>query len=886
MALTPGTELGPYVITGSLGTGGMGEVYLARDSRLDRDVAIKILPPHLSENTELLQRFRREAKILAGLSHPNICTLHDVGQVGDLRFLIMEHIEGESLAARLARKALTHDEALEIGQQLCAALDRAHRHGIVHRDLKPANIMLTKSGAKLLDFGLARPLLALSRDDVLDEATAPLELTRQDTIVGTLHYMSPEQVNGQPADHRSDVFALGAVLYEMLSGHKAFRGESQAEVMSAILSSEPEPLDTSPALTRAMARCLSKNAEVRWQSTRDLQLELEWIASGGEDNVRVQPTSRWRAYSGWIVVLIVIIASFVMMSRTNTPTAIDPAPARLSLALPDASFGCQASVSPDGRWIAISTYVDGQYGLWLRALDSSQARRLDRTDGARHPFWSPDSQSVGFFAGGKLKTIPVSGGATRTLCDVPGPFTLGSWGANGTILFNVLEAPGQNGIHRVLEQGGPSELLELTDSAGRAPQLVTWPHFLPNGEDFLLFCAFDSDTGREEPSISVAALTTGRIESLVQVTDIGARAEYAATGQLLYTRDRTLYARAFDPDRHEFSGEAVELVTRIEAEGPVGLDSFSVSNTGVLLYEEEGGRGQLVWKDRNGRTLGLIAEPAYYRDLRLGPDAQRLAVSIIDPATNNGDIWIHDLERDIATRFTLGPTDDTCALWGLDGQMIVFSSADDAPPFLHQQSLAGGGAEVMIPSRGTLQAPLCWTSDGSGLLFNDRSPETGWDIWLLPQPDGIEPEPVLQTPDSELFADLSPNDRWLAYSSDESGQYEIYVRPYRRSGAKQRISTAGGLAPRWRSDGAELFYVDLAGLLVTTSITIDSTGRLIAGRPEPLFSMADNPLEFNPYDVTPDGERFVTAIAADGPAAVPTVMVNWTSLMSGSNRGR
>ncbi|MEE9235038.1 MAG: protein kinase [Candidatus Acidoferrales bacterium] len=886
MALSPGIRLGPYEILAPLGVGGMGEVYRARDTRLDRTVAIKVLPAHLSENARLRQRFEREARALASLSHPHICTLHDVGHENGVHFLVMEYLEGETLAARVEKGPLPTEQVLRAGIEIADALDKAHRQGVIHRDLKPGNIMLTKTGAKLLDFGLAKAATNLVATALTKMSTAPTQsqpITTEGTILGTLHYMAPEQLEGREVDTRSDIFALGAVLYEMGTGRKAFSGQSQASVIAAILSSEPPPMATlqpmtPPALDRAVKRCLGKDPEERWQSARDLMLELKWVQAGPAAEVPAPGIAcrRRRERLAWVAAVLALATALgLAIVYFNRPTR-ETHTTRFSVSLPENAEGVFSRVSPDGRYLAFSIASGGQRQLWLRPLNAVSAQPLPGTEGARFPFWSPDSRLIGFFAEGKLQKIDVAGGPPQILCDAPGVFSMGTWSRNGTILFSVFEAPGQEGLHRVSAAGGAPTRMTILDESEKE-LLPFYPSFLPDGRHFIFRCAQVEDGSFEDRGICVASLDSGRARQLVDARSPVSRAEYAPPGYLLYARGETLLAHPFDANKLRLQGEPLTIAAQVEHYGPVGLVNFSVSESGVLAYQAGGSQSRLLWKDRKGQVIGEVGDPAEYFDVRLSPDGQKLAVSIRDLQALAGDIWIIELARNVATRFTtVGPQSEAFfPLWSPDGSRIVFCMPRDAPPFLHQKPLAGGEKEVLLPSSGTLQCPTDWSPDSRFILYMDRHPDTNADLWILPLAGERKPIPFLRTRFSEMLATFSPDGRWVAFVSDESGRPEVYVQPFEGPGERRRVSTAGGFLPRWRRDGKELFYLGVDNQLMVVPVKLGV--RFELGTPQALFPVEAGPSVGSGYDVTADGHRFIVISAMPGTAVSPTVVLNWTA---------
>jgi serine/threonine protein kinase len=862
----------------------MGEVYRAKDTRLGRTVAVKLLPARLSEDPRLQQRFEREARALAGLSHPRICTLHDVGHEDGVRFLVMELLEGETLAERLGRGALPLEQVLDTGIEIADALDAAHRRGVIHRDVKPGNVMLTKSGVKLLDFGLARdasPPAMQAPTATSETATRQANLTAEGSVVGTPSYMAPEQLEGSEADARSDVFSLGSTLYEMTTGARPFRGNSQAGLVADILTGSPAPMTevrptTPAALSRAVDRCLAKDPEARWQSARDLMLELKWIADGGsiDGSGTARPRSRWPERIAWVVSLLLLATAVAWFAlRPGRAPAGGPA-TRLSVALPDGASNPFTTLSPDGSTLAISLRSAGRQSIWLRPLDSLSSRPLPGTEGGHYPFWSPDGRYVGFFADGKLKKVDIRGGPPQVLCDAPGPFSMGTWGRDGTIVFNVLEAPGHEGVFRVSDAGGTATKLTLLDDTGWEI-LGAWPSFLPDDRHFLLFCGYPE---RREAGLCVASLDTSRATLVLDIrSDRGSRAEYAAPGLIVYTRDGALVAQAFDPVKRAIAGEPVTLAEQIESSGPIGLDNFSVAGD-VLVYLADNVRSEIVWKDRNGRTLGRVGSPGAYADVTLGPDDEKLALSKSDLQEAVADIWIVELDRDVATRFTTPVFDDVGAVWSPDGRRVAFSSAREAPPFLHVKDLAGGDATILLPSRGTLQVPNDWSPDGKSILYSDRDPTTDWDLWILPLEDERDPVPFLKTPFKERTASFSPDGSRVAYASDESGRAEIYVTTFPDGGEKRRISTGGGYLPYWRSDGNELYYLSLDNRVMAVPVRWDPAFE--PGGPVALFSFEPAENAYLPYDVTSDGERFIVITPAPGETTTPTVATGWSAQLS------
>ncbi|MCI0659199.1 MAG: WD40 repeat domain-containing serine/threonine protein kinase, partial [Acidobacteria bacterium] len=669
MSLVSGARLGPYEILAPLGAGGMGEVYRARDSRLDRAVAIKILHSHLSENPDLRQRFEREARAVSSLNHPHICTLYDIGRQDGIDFLVMEYLEGETLADRLAKGPLPLPLVLRTAMEIADALDKAHRQGVVHRDLKPGNVMLTKSGAKLLDFGLAKlkdagPGKASPMASALPTQSKPL--TAEGGIPGTLQYMAPEQLEGQEVDSRTDLFALGEIIYEMTTRRRPFEGKSPASLIAAILSSEPPPIAdrqplAPPALDRLARRCLAKDPEDRWQTARDVVLELKSI-SVGTAAAGPSPPGAWHRRNRerliWLGALLALAAALGIASLGPRGPDVDTRSARFTVSFPEGAVSRFTRVSPDGRHISATAASGGISRIWLRPLNATSARPLPGTEGAGFHFWSPDSRFIGFIAGGKLMKIDIKGGLPLALCDAPGsgPFQLGAWSSRGTILFRVDEAPGhQEGLFEVSEGGGVPKPLTIRDEKGEEVRVV-WLSFLPDGGHFLALCE-----APEGGATCVASLDSGKARRLLNTASY---AVYSRPGYVVYVQGGSLVAQEFDPGKLELSGEPVRIVDRFPQWGDLGPPYFSVSDTGVLVYQFPGGQSRLVWRDRKGMEMEQVGSPAAYayRSIRLAPGSRKLAAAVEDPKTQLADIWIIDLDRNVGTRFTSDAQDFHAAL--------------------------------------------------------------------------------------------------------------------------------------------------------------------------------------------------------------------------------
>ena len=885
MTLAPGTRLGPYEISSPLGAGGMGEVYRARDTRLERTVALKVLPAHFASSPERRQRFEREARAIASLNHPHICVLHDVGQQDGVDFLVMEYLEGETLADRLKKGALPIDQVLRYASEIAEALDRAHRHGIVHRDLKPGNVMLTKSGAKLLDFGLAKlrapetPVSAASQLSAL--ATGDKPLTAEGSLVGTFQYMAPEQLEGKEPDARTDIFAFGALLHEMATGQRAFRGKSQASLIAAILASDPTPISrlqplTPPALDRVVATCLAKDPDERWQSAHDLWQELAWIRDGGSTAGPAAARRIGRERIAWAVAVLVaamaglVVARWRVDAARETPRVIQSnllPPPNVALNLLDAS----PVLSPDGRRIAfMARGEDGRHRVWVRALEDLAAHPLAGTDGANDPFWSADGRSLGFFADGKLKRIDAAGGPPQVVCDAS-TGRGGAWSREGVIVF-----AGQlgTGLLRVSASGGASVPATRLDAVSHETS-HRWPFFLPDGRHFL-YTVLRAGGGPEKDAVFVGTLDSDERRQLVAARS---NAAYAPPGYLLFVREATLMAQPFDAARREVAGDAVPVADPICIFPIVALATYSVSETGLLAYQACTARGfsQAVWFDRAGRQseTGIAAGPI--GSLRLSHDGRRVAFRL-DDRQARGDIWIHDLARRVSSRFTFDPANEFNPVWSPDDTRIVFSSYKTGSGDLYQKATTGGGAEELLYGSNNFKAAFDWSRDGRILIFGEFGSTTRQDLWALSLPER-KATPILQTEFFEKAGALSPDGRWLAYHSDESGRPEVYVQPFPGLGSKWRISREGGVYPLWRGDGKEIFFTTDDGKVM--AVDVSSATTFAAGDPKLLFTArlkhgSARALLSRDYDVTSDGQRFLVTVAP-GEEVVPpiTLVQNW-----------
>ncbi len=899
MTLAPGARLGPYEVSSLVGSGGMGEVYRARDPRLGRDVAIKVLPAGFSTDSDRLRRFELEARAAAALSHTNILAVHDIGTHNGSPYIVSELLEGETLRERVNRGLLPVRKTVEYAVQIAHGLAAAHDKGIVHRDLKPENVFLAVDGrVKILDFGLAKLTEARTADSGATAAPTVAAHTEPGIVLGTVGYMSPEQVRGQPTDHRTDVFAFGAMLYEMLSGRRAFHAETVADTMTAILKEDPPDLPASerhipPALGRIVDRCLEKNPQARFQSSGDLAFALEALsAQSGVSEAVASGTGRSRSHARlpWMLAALfglglVAAASFaaVLYLRPVSDAApmmrftLDP-PDGWNLALGTAPAGSgnvamgPLAVSPDGRRIAfIARNRQGHALIWIRALDAPAAAPLVGTDRASSPFWSPDSRFLGFFADGKLKRIEVAGGPPTVVCDVNGGAG-GTWNRDGIIVFAAIQSP----LQKVHASGGiPAPALFLQE----AETAHTRPVFLPDGRHFL-FRALESTTaGGQGRKIYLASLDSGtRTELLLSdSTNVSYSQQH-----LLFLRGTTLMAQAFDPDRLALTGEPVPIADEIQTLGSPQSGVFSVSQNGVLAYQTGSAthRGQPAWLDRTGKSLETIGDPGIQWELSLSPDGKRAAVTIFDQSQST-DIWLLDLTRGLRTRFTFDPGNDRGPVWAPDGSRLIFSSNRTGIYDIYQRNASGTGADELLYADRSNKEPLSWSPDGRHVLYTGFS--KGDDILVLPLTGDRKPIPFAETPFSEVSGQFSPDGRWIAYASNESGRYDIYVAPFPPTGGKWMVSRSGGLVPRWRRDGAEIFYFDGARLI---AVTVDGrTSAFEVGTARPLFEPV-SPVRVGEtrafYDVSPDGQRFLINMSmsteqTSGPPVA--VVLNWTAGM-------
>jgi len=871
-----------------LGAGGMGEVYRARDTRLERTVAIKILPAQLSTDPVRKQRFEREAKTISGLNHPNICVLHDVGSQDGVEYLVMECVEGESLAKRLDKGALPLEQVLKYGSQIADALDKAHRSGVVHRDLKPGNIMLTATGAKLLDFGLAKPAAPLATLATLSATKADSPVTQQGTIVGTFQYMSPEQVEGKELDGRSDIFSLGVVLYEMLTGQKAFKGKSQLSVASAILEKEPEPISTlkpmtPPSLDRVIRRCLAKDPEERWQTARDLALELKWIGEAGSQTavpVFGPPSRRslW-VWMGVVVTAILLLqaamVAIVFMRGSAPANATHVVRASLILSEPlagafTANPGAPFALSADGsRLVFAGAHSDKPSQLYIQDLDQGTATPIAGTEGATEPFFSPDGQSVGFFADGKLRKVALQGGPASTIADAAIPHGA-NWASDGNIVYAPTLG---SGLMRISSFGGSPQTLTSPNTAQRELS-HRWPQVLPGNNAVLFTVQSGTQATYDEAHIAALSLETGKWKTVIEG---GSYARYVSSGHIVYAHSGTLMAVPFDVKKLEVTGPAAAVqdgvVTTLATSGGAEYD---VSESGLLAYVPGSARPperSLAWVDRKGVAKDLPAALNTYASPRISPDGKRMAVQVMSGGPQ--DLWIYDFARNTLMRFTF---DGGAAfpLWTPDGRRLIYRTRSPSFAF-RSKPTEGQGTEQSLLGKDfdDLSAtPASVSPDGKILLLGQHGPTGAGGAYALSLDGTGTIAPVLQSSFSQIQAEFSPNGHWIVYTSNESGRDEIYLQPYPGPGGKWMLSTDGGAFPRWAHSGREIFFRNEDKMMV---VPVETQPSILAGTPRMLFRGGGYVPQGN-YDVSLDDQHLLMLKEKDTPASLKelSIALNWT----------
>jgi hypothetical protein len=924
VTLEPGAYLGPYEILAAIGRGGMGEVYRARDTRLKREIAIKVLPAHVTNQANKRQRFEREAQAVAALSHPHICAVFDVGSHEGTEFLVMEHLEGETLERRLLRGALPLDQVQRHAIEIAGALDHAHRHGIVHRDLKPANIMLTKSGAKLLDFGLAkwseREPVQIREGTEAAGLPETRTLTAQGTILGTLQYMAPEQLESKETDGRADLFALGAIVYEMTTGRRAFAGASHASVIAAILTAEPAPMASvnplvSPSLERTVRKCLAKDPDLRWQTARDLLDELKWTADTGSLDVLLpsgsgaQPLALpgrqrgRRAPIAWLAAgAVAVTAAIVTAVLAFNPFLRGPTERpgfQFTISAPEGWILNEASpftaLSPDGRSLVFTaTSRTGERAVWLRSLDSGAARQITGSEGGTQPFWSPDNQFIFFRTEQGWRRVDSAGGPGQGIGAVDGA-AYGTVNRDGVVIFMIEQKIFQavpKGLYRISSTLVPTAV--TTPDETRKEIAHEWPQFLPDGRHFL----YVTRAGHPDHD---GVVNIGSLDSAdrVRLFKADSQAVYAPPGFLVYLRGNTLVAQPFDADALRVTGEPVRIAEKVDRDGASRRGAFSVSQNGVLAYHPAS-ETQLVWFDRGGGSLKAIAagtNPA------ISPDERQVVVTRREGDGRTSSLWLINLADGNASGFTSGPLSDDMPLWSRDGRHIVFKAMREHGPGIFQKSASGAGAEgVVLAPQGTLSAPaqfgvlqpfihpLAWSGDGRFLIYAKSRPlttaagipQTTLDLWMVPLDGNRKPVPLsqadLESDPPEWGGQISPDGRWLAYVSIETGRHEVYVRSFPSGDGRWKVSPDGGYEPVWRRDGKELFYLAYDRHLMAVAVRSEPAFSL--GTPSRVLRTRVSPpawaITRNQYAVSADGQRFLVR----GVPSLPiTVVTNWTTAL-------
>jgi serine/threonine protein kinase len=863
----------------------MGEVYRARDSRLDRDVAIKVLPSNFSADANLKQRLEREAKAVSKLSHPHICTLYDVGLQDGQSFLVMELLEGETLDQRLSKGSLPPEQAIRYGAQIADALATAHKLGFTHRDLKPSNVMLTKSGAKLMDFGLAKqsgpPLAAALTEMTVDQS----KLTGDGMLVGTFQYMAPEQLEGKEADARTDIFALGEVLYEMTTGKPAFSGKSRASLIASILTTEPTPISllqplTPPALERVVKKCLSKDPDDRWQSANDLATELKWTADSQVSTTTPEigrRKSRERLFWELVAIFGLLLGGLVgWLAREHVqPEPVTERTSRVSIIFPRDHFvdPFSAAISPDGMQIAFAAAPpQGKQQLWVRSLSSLSPQPIAGTDNAYGPFWSPDSRQIGFFADGKLKRVDFGGGQASTLADAPNGRG-GAWSSNGEIVFSPDIS---NVLYRVRANGGVPT--QLTTFVAVPATTHRWPYFMPDGKHLLFLAqglprSFSTGDGKTvSASIYAVSVDSGEVKLVLRSSR---RAIFSEPGYLLFFGGANLLGQRFDTQRLEAVGEPFVVAEHVQQDDRYG-GAFSVSATGRLLYSAGPSEGvSLTWFSSGGESVETVGE-ANFNVARLSPDNQKVATSLVDEETGTSQLWIYDIARGTRSRFAFGPANRDDPVWSPDGKAVAFDSAGKDSFGLYLKRADSSQPEELLWQGDTLGFPTSWSPDAKYLAYDKlEKGQNQYDIWMLPMVGEHKPFAYLNSSTSEHFGEFAPDGKWVAYASNATGREEVYVATFPDSHARFQISSAGGSNPKWRHDGRELYYVDADRNIVAVPVSLVGDTAEV-GKPRVLFRVTGLSPGYA-LNVSTDGQRFLLPHYSGLRTSDMTLVTNWTN---------
>jgi Tol biopolymer transport system component/predicted Ser/Thr protein kinase len=882
VSLPPGTRLGPYEIASPIGAGGMGEVYRASDTRLSRDVAIKVLPAEFARDAQLRARFEREARAISSLNHPNICMLFDVGTQNDVEYLVMEYLDGEPLTERLARGPLPVSDVLRHGIEIADALDKAHRTGIIHRDLKPGNVILTRSGSKLLDFGLAKAMdaaLVASTSPQSITALLPNEpLTAEGTLVGTFCYMAPEQIEYARSDARTDIFAFGCMLYEMLTGRRAFNAASRAGMIAQIIASEPPPISTLRPMTpvsldRVVRTCLAKNPDDRFQTAHDVMLALQWIRDEQSNSSAPLPMARargrmWRERAAWAIALVVVLGlatAIAMWSRREFDSLRQPiiaaiVPPRGLRFVFTGDYAGSPVLSHDGRRVAfVAVSPEGKRSLWVRSLDAAEPREIENSDDAMFPFWSPDNRSLGFFAHGKLKTVDAAGGAPIVVADAPNARG-GTWSDDNVIVFTPET---RAGLYRVNASGGTPVALT---TPGGGITTHRWPLFLPGGK-FLYLAANHFVPGSRATALHIRSLD-GRSDHVVVQTL--ANVAYV-DGRLLMLRESTLVSQPFDVSRGALTGAPSIVAQNVRFDASTWHGVFDAAGR-TLIYQPGGmlSGTHLVWFGHDGKNLGTLGEVAKYYDLKLSPDGRRLVTNAGEP---RADIWVIDAEHDVRTRLTFEGSMNEAPVWSHDGTEIIYAARDkpEEHAAIYRRRADGNGPRQLVAQLTGDADPGAASPDGHWVAVSVWQDPAKPQIWAVPLMPGEQSRAIIAGDFAAHDPRISPDGRWLAYTSNESGRDEIYVVPFLGTGGKWQVTTTGGHSSRWSPDGAHLDYLTADNTLTEVDVQTASSFAITATRPR--YRLDVNPVSSSDYDLAPDGRVISNGGEAD-PSPV-TVVANW-----------
>jgi len=875
-------KLAHYEVVEKIGAGGMGEVYRAHDTKLARDVALKLLPAEVASDTERLARFDREAKLLASLNHPHIASIYGIEQSNSQRFLVLELVEGEDLSERIARGAVPLEETLSICRQIAEALEAAHEQGVIHRDLKPANVKLTADGnVKVLDFGLAKALEVEEASPNLSHSpTLTTGATVQGMILGTAGYMSPEQARGKTADKRSDIWAFGCVLYEMLTGRQTFAGDTVSDTLASVLARDPD-LDVLPSnlpgpIARLLRRCLEKDDKRRLRDIGEARITIEGVLSGEIKDTVAEPTmaaapARTRPWVWAITGLVAVcaVAGWFMFFRAASQSppvyrVLVPPPQQGNFEFAPGHPG-PPRISPDGTRIVYAARQTGLLQLWVQSLDEPEPRPLSGTDNAGYPFWSPDGRTIGFFANGKLKRVDAVGGPPLTVSDAVNGKG-GSWNEAGDIIF----APAHNtGIHRVKATGGESVAITKLDVAG-GENSHRHPRFLPDGEHYLYFVR---TTGGDNPTmVWVASLDGSENHRLVPAESFAAY----SSDHLFYLREQVLLGQTFDAGTRELTGDPFPVVEGVYYIQGAAAGVFDVADNGVMVYHLGGqSQDEIVWLDRSGNILERIGDLGTYSGFSLSPDNKYIACEVYDARSNSDDLWVIDVETGVRTRFTYDPENDWSPVWSPDSRRIMFDSRSGGQHDLYEKSIVGSEPERLILETDQDKYVADWSGDGKHIAYVVQDSTGAGDIWILSLSGDREPFKFNATPAGEQTPKFSPDSKWLAYRSDETGTFHIYVSPFPGGGRKWQVSSEGGFYARWRSDGKEIYYASTLGQIIAVDVD-QRNSTFIIGAEEALFASASGDI-----DPSPDGQRFVTVRSVDDQTADPMALViNWFDAFS------